>query len=107
MGAPQIMGFNHGTIGYATVEEMFDAFATSERCQIIGFFDFVRGPSDNSPRLRALQQRNFLTFAALYNGPAQSARYAGLLEDALTAYRALRAGQEPSDVASLVSIWNE
>ena len=107
MGAPQIMGFNYGTIGYATVEEMFDAFATSERCQIIGFFDFVRGPGDSSPRLRALQQRDFLTFAALYNGPAQSARYAGLLEDALAAYRALRAGQEPSDVASLVSIWNE
>src|SRR5690606_24417407 len=30
MGAPQIMGFNYTTLGYGSVEEMFEAFSTSE-----------------------------------------------------------------------------
>jgi hypothetical protein len=92
MGAPQIMGFNHAAIGYSAVEEMFDAFSTSAHSQILGFFDFVRGPSGGSQRLAALQQRDFATFAALYNGPGQAARYASLLKDAVDAYRAMRGG---------------
>lgn len=90
MGVPQIMGFNHSAIGYGTVEEMFDAFSTSAHSQILGFFDFVRGPSGSSRRLEALQQRDFAAFAALYNGPGQAARYAGLLKDAVDAFRAMR-----------------
>src|SRR6185437_10137837 len=34
MGAPQIMGFNYGAIGYGSVQEMFDAFSRSERAQL-------------------------------------------------------------------------
>ena len=90
MGAPHIMGFNHAAIGYNTVEEMFDAFSTSAHSQILAFFDFVRGPGGSSRRLEALKQRDFAAFAALYNGPGQAARYAGLLKDAVDALRAMR-----------------
>jgi hypothetical protein len=39
MGAPQIMGFNFGLIGFASVQDMFKAFTQGERDQVIGFFD--------------------------------------------------------------------
>ena len=40
MGAPQVMGFNHGRVGFASALEMFEAFGRSEREQIFGLFDF-------------------------------------------------------------------
>jgi hypothetical protein len=87
MGAAQIMGFNHAVIGYGTVEEMFDAFAASSHSQLLGFFDFVCGPGGSSRRLDALQQCDFAAFAALYNGPGQAARYAGLLNEGVDAFQ--------------------
>jgi hypothetical protein len=87
MGAPQIMGFNYATLGYGSVEEMFEAFSTSERQQILGFFDFVCGPAANPQALIALQEQDFETFAALYNGPAQAARYGSLLAEAFEAFQ--------------------
>jgi uncharacterized protein YraI len=91
MGAPQIMGFNHSGIGFATVQEMFDAFSRSEHAQLTGFFDFVRGASANSSSLQALQQRDFQTFATLYNGAGQAATYATLIENACDVFHRLRA----------------
>lgn len=40
MGMAQIMGFNHLQIGYATVQEMFEAFQQSERASCWGFSVF-------------------------------------------------------------------
>lgn len=76
MGGPQIMGFNHASIGYETVHQMFDAFSASERNHVLGFFDFVKGPSGNSRKVLALQDHNFEAFAELYNGSGKGNVYA-------------------------------
>jgi hypothetical protein len=78
MGMPQIMGFNHKRIGYKSVKKMFDSFARSERSQIIGLFDFMGGR--NSKMTKALRQKDFSTFARLYNGPGKAAEYAGRIK---------------------------
>lgn len=80
MGAPQIMGFNFAAIGYPSVQQMFDAFAADESRQVIGFFDFVRGPDGDSPMLRALRDADYAGFATGYNGPGQASTYAGLIQ---------------------------
>lgn len=75
MGGPQIMGSNHAMIGYETVQQMFDAFASGERHQVIGFFDFVQGPNTVSRQVQALQKQDFDAFAAFYNGSGKAAEY--------------------------------
>jgi hypothetical protein len=90
MGGPQIVGFNFTTLGFESVHQMYDAFSASERNQIVGFFDFVQGPASNSRRVQALQARDFNTFAALYNGPGQAARYAGLIQGVYDTFQRLK-----------------
>lgn len=90
MGAPQILGSNHAVIGYESVEEMFDAFAAGERAQYVGLFDFIKAGPD---RVAALQRGDYLTFAALYNGPGQAALYAGLIEAQVAAFDQIAARQ--------------
>jgi uncharacterized protein YraI len=89
MGAPQIMGFNYSTLGRTSVQEMFDDFSRDEGAQIRGFFDFVRAGSSDSPRVRALRQQDFLTFAQLYNGTGQAGEYEGLMRGVFDAFRRL------------------
>lgn len=89
MGGAQIMGFNYATLGYDTVQQMFDAFSVSERDQIIGFFNFVRGRTSESPRIAALQALDFVTFARLYNGPGQAAQYGAAIRSAYDTFYGL------------------
>ena len=77
MGAPQIMGFNHKRCGYPEVEQMFEAFNTSEENQQQGFINFI---SSDHRLVEALEQKDWLTFARIYNGPGQAEHYATLLE---------------------------
>jgi hypothetical protein len=91
MGAPQIMGFNHAACGYESVLEMFAAFTAGERAQIIGFFDFVQGPTANSRSVIALQEQDFNAFAARYNGPGQAAKYGSLIRTAYEAFQQMKA----------------
>jgi hypothetical protein len=91
MGAPQIMGFNFGLIGFASVQDMFKAFTQGERDQVIGFFDFVRYVSPNA--VKALQTRDFRTFAAYYNGSGQAVMYGNLIKTAYDAFNQLRTAQ--------------
>ncbi|MDM8531385.1 N-acetylmuramidase domain-containing protein [Anaerolineales bacterium HSG25] len=81
MGAPQIMGFNHTLLGFEAVQHMFTAFSASAHHQIIGFFDFVQGPGTHSRRMLALQNLDFNSFAAMYNGPGQAAFYGGRIRN--------------------------
>ncbi len=90
MGAPQIMGFNYATIGHLSVDQMYTAFSTSEHYQIIGLFDLIGGPAGSSRPLLALQARDFDTFAVLYNGPGQAARYSSMLRSAYAAYQKIK-----------------
>lgn len=65
-GRFQTMGFNHEACGYATVEEMVADYDTGEPAQLRGFVNFIKF---HPAMLRALRNRNWATFARLYNGP--------------------------------------
>jgi hypothetical protein len=90
MGGPQIVGFNHAALGYESVHQMFDAFSADERNQIVGFFDFVQGPSRDSRRVLALQAGDFTTFASMYNGPGQAAKYGSLMQGLFDTFQRLK-----------------
>ena len=79
MGAPQIMGFNFRRLGYSSVQAMFNQFAHSISAQLLALFDFVRGTSDNSPAIQALRSQDYLTFAKIYNGPANAPTYQNII----------------------------
>ena len=76
MGAPQIMGFNHEKIGYKTVEEMFDKFNEDIRYHFIGLFDFF-----SKPMIKAIQNKDFETFAKYYNGTGQMKKYGQWIQE--------------------------
>jgi hypothetical protein len=90
MGGPQIVGFNYATLGFESVHQMYDAFSAGERQQIIGFFDFVQGTGTTSRRVLALQQKDFTTFASLYNGPGQAAKYGSQISALCDAFQRLQ-----------------
>jgi murein DD-endopeptidase MepM/ murein hydrolase activator NlpD len=80
MGAPQIMGFNFKRLGYESVQRMFEYFARSAHAQILAMFDFVKGPNSSSPAITALQTRDYLTFASIYNGPGNAQTYQDIIQ---------------------------
>jgi murein DD-endopeptidase MepM/ murein hydrolase activator NlpD len=80
MGAPQTMGFNYKRLGYESVQHMFDSFARSAHAQLLGMFDFVKGTGTTSPAIQALQARDYLTFASIYNGPGNAETYRGIIQ---------------------------
>lgn len=78
MGMFQIMGFNHKLVGYDSVQDMFQAYSTSQEAQIRGFFEFCTKSSGNTaqgnPSVRldeAARTGNWLAFARGYNGKKQ------------------------------------
>jgi hypothetical protein len=91
MGLSQVMGFNHPLLGYDSPREMFDAFQSGARFQILGMFDFIKGPGTTSRMLEALRSRQFDQFASLYNGPGQVPEYAARLDRHFEAGQALLA----------------
>jgi hypothetical protein len=95
MGLPQIMGFNAAAIGYASVDEMFDAFndpTGGERAQAVGLFDFVKGSKATSEMVDALRRHDWMTFAKRYNGSGQAAAYGQRIADAYKAAKGLVEG---------------
>lgn len=90
MGGAQIMGFNHPTLGYDSVQQMFAAFSASERDQIVGFFTFLQGRAAASPRIAALQSLDFVAFARMYNGPGQAEQYGAAIRSAYDVFYRLR-----------------
>jgi hypothetical protein len=99
MGGPQIMGSNFADAGFESVHQMFDAFASSEKRQIIAFFDFLQGPGSHPPRVRALQERDFIRFAQLYNGMGNAAEYSARISNCFEAFQRLR--PVPGDVTNV------
>jgi len=109
MGGPQIMGFNYVTLGYSSVQEMFDAFAASEGHQVTGFFNFLR--NSNSRTILCLQSADFEGFARIYNGGGQAAYYGRLIQQSYAIYQRLKAvsfsvsfGVEEADAAPVVEL---
>jgi murein DD-endopeptidase MepM/ murein hydrolase activator NlpD len=80
MGAPQTMGFNYKLLGYESVQHMFDSFSRSAHAQLLGMFDFVKGPKSTSPAIQALQAKDYLTFASIYNGSGNAETYRGIIQ---------------------------
>jgi hypothetical protein len=76
MGAGQVMGFNHETVGYATVEEMYRSYEASATNQIVGMALFIVEKN----LVEALRQDDYLSFSTTYNGSGQAAFYAGLIK---------------------------
>ncbi len=76
-GLPQIMGFHYERLGFETPEQMFIYMQANEEQQLILFFDFIK--SDPS-LLKAFQDRDWRTFARIYNGSGQVDFYSKFLE---------------------------
>lgn len=95
MGAPQIMGFNASIMGYASVQDMFNAFSRSDRDQIISFFDFVNNVLPGGGALGHLRRKDFAAFATLYNGSGQAAYYASLMKNGYNAFTQLYSALPP------------
>jgi hypothetical protein len=59
---------------------MFFQFARSAQAQLLALFDFVRGTGGSSQAITALQNRDYLTFATIYNGSGNAPTYAGIIQ---------------------------
>ncbi len=88
MGAPQIMGFNHRSIGYDTVQAMFNAFSSDARAQITSLFRFM----EVNKLVNAVRDSDFHTFAKVYNGAGQADTYQQIIKKHLDAYQTLAFG---------------
>lgn len=86
MGAPQIMGFHHARLGFASVQDMFEKFSADIRYQILGFFDFLNASQSMVPALREL---DFVKFAGAYNGSGQKDKYGAWIQAHYDAFRKL------------------
>lgn len=65
-GMFQIMGFNYKAAGYGSIDAFVLAMRKSPREHLKAFVRFIQ---HDSALLRALQQKDWGTFAARYNGP--------------------------------------
>ena len=93
MGAAQIMGFNHTSIGYTTVQAMFEAFQSDVRHQIGALFRFI----EVNRLQQAVRVPDFAAFATTYNGRGQEAIYAPRMQSYYDAYRQLLAAAGRGD----------
>lgn len=92
VGLPQVMGFNHGLLGYATPQAMLAFMGADVRFQLLGMFDFIGGPGGGGQGAQALRAGDFDRFATLYNGPGQARFYGDLIDQHVRAFRRLRPG---------------
>ena len=69
LGFLGLLGASYVQAGYASAAEMLDAFASSERFQVLAFFDLLAGRGAGSRQAEALRQRDLEAFAVLHAGP--------------------------------------
>ena len=65
-GLGQIMGFNYRACGYTSVQDFVEDMKISEGQQLLAFCNFIKS---NSKLLKAIQTKDWVTFAYNYNGP--------------------------------------
>jgi hypothetical protein len=75
-GGTQVMGFNHGLLGYASACDLVDAYLDDERWQVLGFFDFCK----SSGLIAAIKAQDWVAFGNGYNGPGGGATYGPKLQ---------------------------
>ena len=81
MGMGQVMGFNHGTLGYGSAEQMLADFNNKnlgELNQLTGFFAYI---ANRDGLLDAVKRKDWNTIAASYNGTGGVATYAPLIRN--------------------------
>jgi hypothetical protein len=86
MGAPQIMGFNHASIGYPTPQAMFAAFEHDAGAQLLALFRFM----EVNGLVGAVRNKEYRRFAVVYNGPGQPDYYADKMRDYAAAFTSIR-----------------
>ena len=82
-GMGQCMGFNYKACGYKSVQEFVKAMYESERKQLEAMCNFIKS---NQKMYKALQNKDFNTFASIYNGPGQVEYYGSKLKQAYQSY---------------------
>ncbi len=90
LGFVELSGATYALTGYASASQMLDAFASSERFQVLAFFDLLAAPRGGSRQAASLRQRDVEAFAALHVGASAAPRYALTLREAVAAFRRLR-----------------
>lgn len=83
-GMGQCMGFNHKACGYNSVQSFVKAMYESERNQLLAMCNFIKS---NKKMYTALKDKDFTTFASLYNGSGQVEYYANKLKKAYLEYK--------------------
>ena len=78
-GIGQCMGFNYKACGYNSVQEFVKAMYESERNQLLAMCNFIKS---NNKMYKALQNKDFKTFASIYNGSGQVDYYGSKLKQA-------------------------
>lgn len=89
LGFAGALGASHAAAGYQSPAQMLDAFASSERFQVLAFFDLLAGPAGGSRAADALRSHEIETFAELTAGPGNAARVAATLCLAISAFQRL------------------
>lgn len=89
LGFPRLLGACHTLAGYESAAQMFDAFASSERYQVLALFDVMAGAGGNSRQAQALRRGAVESFAVLHAGAGDAARFATALRRAAASYRQL------------------
>jgi hypothetical protein len=85
-GAGQVMGFNHGLLGFQNPQEMHEAFVGTMKAQLDGMFSYF----ENTSALAAPKRGDYVGLAAAYSGGGQADHYSGLIQNASVAYDRVR-----------------
>lgn len=91
LGFAGMLGANFADAGYRSAAQMLDAFASSERFQVLARFDLLAGPEGDSRPIAALRSQDLARYAGLATTPNDAARLAGALAAAADAFRRLSA----------------
>jgi len=83
MGSPQVMGANYSILGYSSVDQMYYDFQSDIRNQIIGLFRYIQGKS----LVPVLIAEDFVSFARVYNGPANASTYGSKIKKHVDEFR--------------------
>ena len=86
-GLGQIMGFNYKSCGYISIEDFVNDMKISEGKQLLAFCNFIKA---NSKLLKAIQTKDWKTFARYYNGVDYAKnKYDSKLKEAYNRYKRL------------------
>lgn len=83
-GMGQCMGFNYKACGYNSVQDFVKAMYESEYNQLLAMCNFI---ASNKKMHNALKNKDFNTFASIYNGPGQVEYYGNKLKTAYESYK--------------------